>query len=67
MTNDTQTLTYVLTVLTFYFILTGTECPGMDWGLPFSSNLPIRGPRRTAPHNAATPPQTWTTPLPAKS
>lgn len=48
--------------------LTGTECPLISSGWPVSlSNRPILGPITVAATNAATPPHTCTTPLPAKS
>ena len=45
----------------------GTECPGMSFGFPFSSNLPFRGPMMMQLTRAHIPPVKWTTPLPAKS
>ena len=39
----------------------------MGTGLPLSSNLPIRGPRKYAAIKAATPPKVCTAPLPEKS
>ncbi len=44
-----------------------SEWPGIAFGLPFSSYLPIRGPMVRTPARAATPPTRWTMPEPAKS
>src|SRR4051794_20294169 len=41
--------------------------PGITLGLPFLSNLPMRGPSCHAPTSAITPPVMCTTELPAKS
>ena len=45
----------------------GTLCPGMAFGLPCESYLPMRGPMTMAPASAMTPPIACTTPEPAKS
>ena len=42
-------------------------CPGRARGLPFSSYLPMRGPKKMAPIRAAQPPVLWTMVDPAKS
>ena len=42
-------------------------CPGMALDLPLFEYFPIRGPRMTAPINAATPPTICTAQEPAKS
>ncbi len=41
--------------------------PGMAFGLPLESYLPIRGPRANEPTNASQAPTLWTTVEPAKS
>ena len=41
--------------------------PGMAWGLPSLSYLPMRGPSMAAPSRAMTPPTLWTAAEPAKS
>src|SRR5947209_20154860 len=45
----------------------GTLWAGMGLGLPSGRNLPSRGPRKSVPARAATPPNMWTTEEPAKS
>ena len=42
-------------------------CPGIAFAFPFLSYFPIRGPRISAPTNAATPPTICTAVEPAKS
>ena len=42
-------------------------CPGMAWGLPVLSYLPMRGPKISAPARAAQPPTECTAASPAKS
>src|SRR5947208_3049208 len=45
----------------------GISCPGMALALPSLLNLPMRGPRMSAPAKAQTPPVMCTTLDPAKS
>src|SRR5262249_9710943 len=44
-----------------------TLWPGIAWGFPCASYLPMRAPMQIAPASAMRPPMPWTTPEPAKS